>query len=65
MTVGDADDESAWKKRKRIVSCALETITESMDKHTPKSLANEMAIETDEDWNLEIGQVGYNRLTFM
>lgn len=45
-----------WRKRKRIVNDALDKILESMEKHTRKSLGEEMGIETDEDWNVVIGQ---------
>lgn len=46
-----------WRKRKRIVKDALETVTYENPKFpTPAKMAEEMGIETDEDWNVIIGQ---------
>eukprot|EP00658_Telonema_sp_P-2_P030533 TRINITY_DN23029_c0_g1_i2.p1 TRINITY_DN23029_c0_g1~~TRINITY_DN23029_c0_g1_i2.p1 ORF type:complete len:241 (+),score=38.00 TRINITY_DN23029_c0_g1_i2:301-1023(+) len=44
-----------WKKRKRLVRDALDQITMNMDKFTPKTLGEEIGIETDEDWNVQLG----------
>ncbi len=45
-----------WRRRKRMVKDALERITETMEKHTPKSMGEDMGIETDEDWNVIMGE---------
>ena len=47
------DLRANWRKRKRTALDSLEKITENMDgKHTPKSLAEDMGFELDEDWGL-------------